>query len=88
MRSQISDLTLAATVASFGPTGGTPGVLPDVQNKLDTAVRTVTALGGEVQRRDAMLAQFETALRTERGSAKEVEGFFFLRDRMINIISN
>ncbi len=79
-RNQVHDLTLAATVASFGPAGGTPGVSPDVQARLDTAIQTVTALGAEVQRCNGSLAQYDAALRTERGTAKAFQDFVHKRE--------
>ena len=72
MRNQISDLTLAATVAGYSSAASAQGVLPDAQVQLDTAAHTVQALGGELQRSNGILARLETDLRTERNTAREL----------------
>ena len=41
LQQQISDLSLAATAAGLGPTGGAPGVSDDTQARLDVAIHTV-----------------------------------------------
>jgi hypothetical protein len=71
LQDQISDLMVAATVASLGPVGGTSGVDSDVQSRLDHAIHTVAHLGAEVNKRDTVLAQYDAALRSEQNSAKE-----------------
>jgi hypothetical protein len=73
LQRQVVDLSAAATVASLGPLGGTPGVLPDVQFRLDSAIRCVESLKDEVRERDDALAKFQSVLRTERVAAKELE---------------
>ena len=69
---QISDLTLAATVAGYSSAAGAQGVLPDAQVQLDHAANTVAALGGELQRSNGILAQLQGALRAEQNTAREL----------------